>query len=176
MASSVPVIKQIALVSLVPQLLLIAVFIGAAYLAGFEQFVVVGTGAYLIVSLSLRRFIPRDHRAGIVRVRREEYSEALPYFERSYDFFTRHRWIDDWRFITLASSSRISYREAALLNVAYCYAQTGNGEKAWEYYQRVKQEFPGSRIAEAALRMLEAAKGIAEPDGVSNNSSSSGGR
>ena len=168
MASSAPIVRQIAWISVVPQLVFMALLMAAAYLAGFEPFIVVGAAAYLVLSLGLRRLIPRDHRAGIALFRRERFAEALPHFQRSYEFFTRHRWLDDWRFITLLSSSRISYREMALLNVAYCYGQTGDGERSREYYQRVAQEFPGSRIAEASLRMFEAAKRIAEPGAPPN--------
>jgi Tetratricopeptide repeat len=126
----------------------------------------VGAAIYLALSLGLRRLIPRDQRAGFALLRRGKFADALPHFQRRYEFFTRHRWLDDWRFISLLSSSRISYREMALLNVAYCHGQTGDGERSRECYQRVAREFPGSRIAEASLRMFEAAKAIAEPPGV----------
>lgn len=141
---------------------------GTAYLAGIEPFIVVGAAVYLVISFGLRRFIPRDHRAGIALSRREMFAQALPCFERSYEFFTRHRWLDDWRFITLLSSSRISYREMALLNIAFCYGQTGEGKKSLEYYERVAREFLDSRIAEASLKMFESAKQIAEQDAAPN--------
>ena len=139
MTSNVPIVRQIARTSLAPQFALIAVLMGGAYLAGFEPFILIGAAAYLVLSFALRRLIPRDHRAGIALLRREMFADALPHFERSYEFFTRHRWLDDWRFITLLSSSRVSYREMALLNVAYCYGQTGYGERSRAYYQRVAQ-------------------------------------
>jgi len=157
MPSSLPIVRQIAWISVVPQLALIAILMGGAYFAGFEPPIVVGAAAFLAISLALRRLIPRDHRAGIALFRREMFADALPHFQRSYEFFTRHRWLDDWRFIALLSSSRISYREMALLNVAYCYGQTGDGKKSRDYYERVVREFPGSQIAEASLRMIEAA-------------------
>jgi tetratricopeptide (TPR) repeat protein len=142
---------------------MLALLTAGAYLAGVESFIVVGAAAYLVISFGLRRFIPRDHRIGIALFRRGSFADALEHFQRSYEFFTRRRWLDDWRFITLFSSSRVSYREMALLNVAYCYGQIGDGARSKEYYERVTQEFPGSRVAEAALRMFEAAKTIAEP-------------
>jgi hypothetical protein len=162
MPSNVPIVRQIAWISVVPQLALMAILMAAAHFAGVEPCIVVGAAAFLAVSFALRRLIPRDHRAGIALFRQEMFADALPHFQRSHEFFTRHRWLDDWRFIALLSSSRISYREMALLNVAYCYGQTGDGKKSRDYYQRVAQEFPGSQIAEASLRMFEAAKGIDE--------------
>lgn len=136
---------------------------------GLEPSPVVGAAAYLVVTFTLRRLIPRDHRAGVALYRREMFADALPHFQRSYEFFARHRWVDHWRFLTLLSSSRISYREMALLNVAYCYSQIGDGERSRAYYQQALQEFPGSRMTESALRMLEAARRIAEPDGAPND-------
>jgi len=163
MASNAPIIRQIAWISVVPQLAMMALLMAGAYLAGVEQFIVVGAAVYLAISFALRRLISRDHRSGFALLRQGMYADAHPYFQRSYEFFTRHRWLDDWRFITLLSSSRISYREMALLNVAYCYGQTGDGPRSRDYYQRVIQEFPGSGIAKSSLRMFEASKGISEP-------------
>lgn len=163
MASSIPIVKQIAWVSILPQLLVMSLFIGATYLAGAEHFLLIGAAVYLVISISLRWFIPRDHRIGIALFRQNKFAEALSHFEQSYEFFTRNRWLDDWRFITLLSSSHISYREMALLNVAFCYGQIGDGLKSKQNYQRVAQEFPGSQIAEASLRMLESANGNIEP-------------
>jgi hypothetical protein len=168
MPSNVPLVRQIAWISVVPQLAVMAVLMGAAYLAGIEPFIVVGAVVYLTISFALRRLILRDQRIGVALLRRDMFLEALPHFLRSYDFFARHPWLDNWRFITLLSSSRISYREMALLNVAYCYAQMGGGRKSREYYERVIQEFPGSRIAEASLKMFDAASEIAESSAPPN--------
>ncbi len=163
MASNPPIVRQVAWISVLPQLGMLALLMAGAYVAGFKDFIVVGAVAYLVISFGLRRFIPRDHRIGVSLFCRGRFADALEHFQRSYEFFTRRRWLDDWRFIALFSSSRISYREMALLNVAYCYGQLGDGARSKEYYERVTQEFPGSRIAEAALRMFDAAKGIAGP-------------
>ncbi|HEX7447932.1 MAG TPA: hypothetical protein VF306_10325 [Pirellulales bacterium] len=56
------------------------------------------------------------------------------------------------------SSSAISYREMALCNIAFCYAQLGNGENAELYYRRTLDEFPDSGLADAALRMIESVR------------------
>jgi tetratricopeptide (TPR) repeat protein len=168
MASNLPIVRQVAWLSIVPQLGMLALLMSGAYVAGFKAFVVVGAAVYLVISFGLRRFIARDHRLGVALFRRGRFADALEHFQRSYEFFARRRWLDDWRFVTLFSSSRISYREMPLLNVAYCYGQIGDGARSKEYYERVTHEFPGSRIAEAALRMFEAAKTIAEPGTAPN--------
>ena len=45
----------------------------------------------------------------------------------------------------------------ALNNIAFCYGQLGDGEKAKEYYERTLNEFPDSGIARAGLRLLNSA-------------------
>lgn len=49
----------------------------------------------------------------------------------------------------------MSYREMALVNIAFAYSQIGNGERAKAYYQHALEEFPNSSMAIAALRLIE---------------------
>lgn len=44
----------------------------------------------------------------------------------------------------------------ALTNAAFCYVQTGKGQKAVEYYEKVLHQFPDSEMAKSALKMLHA--------------------
>ena len=136
--------------------------IGAGWFVGLPYYPAVGAGVYLVYSIGSRFLLLRAHRAGMRLVRREQFSDAIPHFQHSYEFFTHHRWIDDWRFVTLLSSSEISHREMALVNLAFCHAQLGSGEKAREYYLQAVREYPGSPVAEAGLRMIEAGRGIGE--------------
>ena len=87
--------------------------------------------------------------------KRERFDEAATQFKKSHEFFSRHVWVDRWRSISMLSSSSISYREMALLNMAFCLAQTGERDQAAILYKRVLDEFPGSKVAQTALRMLE---------------------
>ena len=82
---------------------------------------------------------------------------------------TAYKWIDRFRSIVLMSPSAVSYREMALCNVAFCYTQIGNGERAKEVYRRTLAEFPESGMAAASLRMLESI-GKAESGGRSVDS------
>ena len=84
-----------------------------------------------------------------------QYPEAIARFEASYIFFTRHVWIDRYRSIVMMSPSAASYREAALINIAFCYAQIGQGAEAKNYYLRTLHEFPESGLAKAALTLIE---------------------
>ena len=58
----------------------------------------------------------------------------------------------------MMSASAVSFREMALLNIAFAHSQIGKGEKAKEYYQRTLSEFPSSSMANAALRMIDSAE------------------
>ncbi len=103
--------------------------------------------------------------------KRGRFAEAIPHYERSLAFFERHAWIDRWRALTMLSSGQLSYREMALVNIAFCYSQLDEGALAESYYRRALAAFPDSVIARTAVRMVEAiqsgsAPGAAEPAAV----------
>ena len=154
MSSRVPTVKQIAWISLLPQLLVMAFLIFVAYQLHPKDGIIFGTLAYLIISFSLRILIPKHHRIGMKKVKTEDFENAIPDFENSYDFFTKYDWVDKYRYFTLLSSSQMSYKEMALNNIAFCYGQMGNGIKSKEYYERTLKEYPNSGIAKAGLRLL----------------------
>ena len=154
MSSKTPIVRQIAWISLVPQLSFMGLLIWSFYLLHSSRPFLHGTLTYLAISFALRTIIPRDHQQGMKLVKEQKFSEAIPFFEKSYDYFSKNLWIDKYRFLALLSSSRMSYREMALCNVGFCYSQMGEGKTAIEYYSRTLQEFPESEIAQTALRML----------------------
>jgi tetratricopeptide (TPR) repeat protein len=155
MTSSVPIVRQIAWLSVVPQLGILLVLIAIARLLGVRDAVLAGAIAYVVASIMLRFGVARHHRRGVSLFKKERFSEAVPHFFRSYDFFVKYSWLDRWRSVTLLSSSRISYTEMALLNAAFCLAQSGERDRSIQEYKRVLDQFPGSKMAEAALRLLE---------------------
>lgn len=129
MASSKPFVRQVSWISLIPNFIL---FVFLVFLIG--RIAPPAIAGYLIVFLYLfiilaLRSIPVNHRRGIKYFKAERYEEAL-------------------------SSSRISYTEMALLNIAFLYAQTGQGVLAKEYYEKTLAQFPDSEMAKSALRML----------------------
>lgn len=158
MASKIPIVRQIAWLSLFPQLAVMACIIICARFIGFQNYVMAGAIIYLTISFLVRFGVPFHHRKGIVLFKKGSYAEAIPFFEKSYVFFKKNGWIDKYRYITLLSSSRISYTEMALLNIAFCYGQSGNGKASKDYYEKALSEFPNSGIAKASLRMFESAK------------------
>ena len=89
-------------------------------------------------------------------VRQQNFRDAIPFFEKSVDFFDKNSWLDKYRFVVLLSSSNMTYKEMGLCNIAFCYGQTGDGQKAKEYYEQTRKEFPENGLALAGLRMIDA--------------------
>jgi tetratricopeptide (TPR) repeat protein len=154
MSSNVPTVKQIAWISLVPQLLLMGCIILIFYLLKFRDPFLFGALTYLIISFALRNLVAKHHRQGVRLVRQQKFEEAIPLFEKSVEFFTRNPWVDKYRFLTVLSSSKMTYKEMGLCNIAFCYSQSGKGQKAKEYYERTLAEFPQNGMARAALKMI----------------------
>lgn len=160
MASSQPIVRQAKWIFVIPQLIIFIMIICILDWIGVEEPLLSGVVIYLLIFLALKNIIPRHHRMGIRLFKSEQYNEAVQEFQKSYDFFLKHKWIDRYRFIVLLSSSRISYLEMALLNMAYCYGQLGEGLKSRKLYEKTLEQFPDSKMAKAAIKMLESAKDI----------------
>lgn len=154
MASNPPIIKQVAWVSLIPQIAFMLILFSIFDQLGFKDSVFYGALTYLLLSMSLRYFVPKNHREGMKLTKSSQFEKAIPEYQKSYKFFTDNSWIDEYRFITLLSSSKMNYREMALCNIAFCYSQIGNGTKAIELYQKTLIEFPENGLAQSALKML----------------------
>lgn len=162
MSSNVPTVRQTAWISLIPQLVFMGLLICIWYVLNATDPILNGAATYLIISFSLRTFIPKDHKTGIKLVKEEKFQEAIEHFEQSYEFFRKFSWLDKYRYLTLLSSSKMSYQEMALNNIAFCYGQIGNGRKSKEYYEKTLQEFPDSGMAKAGLRLLNSVGGHPE--------------
>ena len=154
MTSKTPTIRQISWISTIPQLIIMGLLILIWYQFSQQDFVIYGVVTYLILFYILRALVPKDHRRGMKKVKIEDFENAIPDFEKSYEFFKSNDWIDKYRFIVLLNSTMISYKEMALNNIAFCYGQIGKGDKSKEYYERTLKEFPDSGLAKAGLRLL----------------------
>ncbi len=125
MSSKIPTVRQTAWISLVPQLVLMGLLILGFYLLGSTESVLYGAFTYLALSFGLKMFFTRDQKQGMTLSNQQKFSEAIPYFEKSYSFFSKQLWMDKYRFLALLSSTKISYREMALCNIAFCFNQIG---------------------------------------------------
>ena len=65
MASKIPVIKQVAWISLIPQIAFILILISIYNQFGFKDAGLYGALTYLILSMGLRYFIPKNHGEGM---------------------------------------------------------------------------------------------------------------
>lgn len=154
MSSKTPIVKQIAWLSLLPQIIALAIFFFVIKSSGFKEPFLLAAILYFVIAMLLRYSISFHHRRGMSYLKKKKYKEAIEMYKKSYSYFSKHPWIDKYRFITLFSSSRISYTEMALLNIAFSYAQVGDGENSKKYYDKTLKEFPDSEIAKTSLNMI----------------------
>lgn len=156
MSSRKPIVHQRAWQSMFPQFfilgLLIIVFI--LFVKPPLLAICLGVVVYWAIHFFLEFCIPHNHKKGILLCKKGNYVEAIEEFKKSYNFFCRHSWIDKYRYLTLQSSSRASYTEMALINIAFCYTQSNNIKLAKESYQKVLDLFPDSEMAKSALNMI----------------------
>src|SRR5688572_8625422 len=158
MASGTSILRQINWLAIA---LHVCLFVAFVFLFQFLQVgapSLMAIATYLGLVYFLRFFLAKYHRYGMMFIKRNEFEHAIPYFEKSYEYFQAKPWLDRFRAIFLLSSSRISYREMALVNIAYCYSQLGDTAQAKQYYERALKEFPDSAIAKAGLNILNSIK------------------
>jgi tetratricopeptide (TPR) repeat protein len=151
MNPSTSILKQIAWLALIPQFLFAFLLIVLWHQLHVSDPALYGLATFIIISYCLRTFIPLSFNKAMKLVKKEKFAEAIPYFEKSYRFFSENLWIDKYRWITLLSSSAISYQEMALTNITLCYAKIGDELKLNEFYEKVKSEFPKSNLIKPEL-------------------------
>ena len=162
MASNIPSIRQYTWESLPPQLLMSAIYSVIAHFLKLDDYlgfhgifsnIMYGAFGQLIIWFIIRNIYAKHHAQGMELVRQEKYADAIPFFIDSYQTFSKHSWVDKYRYY-LGSSSKISYKEMDLNNIAFCYGQIGDKEKSIEYYRQTLSEFPDSGIAKTALTLI----------------------
>lgn len=153
---SVPTTNQLAWISLVPQLGFTALLIGLYYILGITHSFLFGIITYLAGS-NLIQFLTIKHlRQALRDIKAGDFKAAIPKFHSSYNILNKYPWIDKYRYLILLSSSKISYREMALNNIAFCYCQIAEEEKAISLYNRMLAEYPDSTLAKTALDSINA--------------------
>lgn len=109
---------------------------------------------YYGFTITLRGIVAPVQAKGMRLIKWGNYEEAIVCFQHSYDYFERHQWVDRFRFITMLSYSGMFYREMALCNIAFCYGQLGEGEKAGLYYQKALDQFLDNMLAKMSLNLI----------------------
>ena len=101
---------------------------------------VAGGITYFVVAWSLRLFLQKHQKKGMACMRTKNYEDALKAFKKSFQYFEKHPLVDKYRFITMFSSSAISYRHLALNNIGVCYLYMGDDNKALDYFKKLAEE------------------------------------
>jgi tetratricopeptide (TPR) repeat protein len=158
MSSKTPIIRQISWPLVIPQLVVLGILSALSMLIWGEKYgssaIAIGAMIYLSYSYGIRLIVLSRHRAGIILTKQRQFAEAITQFKQSYAFLSRYSWIDRLRAITLMSPSAISFREMALVNIAFCYSQMGNKAQTKASYERALKEFPNSAMARTALNLI----------------------
>src|SRR6266542_5875888 len=158
MSQELPIVKKIAWAYTVPQLILMLLltllFWKAFVPTNLSMAAAYAAVVYLLYSFGSKALLLRYHREGIHLIKRQAFHEAIDAFQMSYGFLEKHPWLDKYRFITMLDSSALSYREMALCNIAYSYAQLDERVAASEYYKKALEEFPESEMAQSGIEYV----------------------
>jgi hypothetical protein len=162
MNTQTSIVRKTAWLHIIPQLLLmfaLMVLVWKVFLPDdFRRASGYGAAIYLIYSFGSRALLLKNHRRGIYLLKRESHRDAIDEFRLSYDFLNKYPWLDKYRFITMLASSAISYREMALINIAYSHAQLNDEAAALQSYRTVLEVFPESEFAKSGIESLESEK------------------
>ncbi|WP_276135252.1 tetratricopeptide repeat protein [Polluticoccus soli] len=156
MSSKVPIAKnEFAWISLAPQLTVCGILVYIFWLLTHDLPIsmMISGIAFYCLSLAMRAVLIADHKKGFKLITAGNFEAAIPYIEASLKHLTRNTWIDKYRYVALTSSRR-TFREMDLCNIAFCYSQLGNLEMCKQYYQQAMDEYPNSTIASTALRFI----------------------
>ncbi len=113
---------------------------------------------YLLYSVISRHLILTFHRKGTKALHREKHEEALALFTKSKQFFERYSWLDKYRYFTMMSPSSFSYKEIAMMNIAFTYSQQEKFDLTKKAYVELLEEYPNNIVATNAMKLIEDAK------------------
>lgn len=147
MASKIPIIRNTNYLYFIPQAAILLIIIFSFKLLGIIHYNLLGISIYFLLSSYLKILIPKWHRKGIFLLKKGKLDLAILSFQRSYNFFKKNAWIDQYRAFTLFSTSKDSYTEMALMNIIYCFEQLGDKKMARKYHSLLKEQFPENRYS-----------------------------
>ncbi len=105
-----------------------------------------GALIFTILSRGTKAGLLRDHREGVAHTHAGRYEQAIQSFQKSDEFLSASRWVDDLRWLVCLDSSAISYREMARFNIGFCRLQMGDTAGAQAEWAKLLAEFPQSRL------------------------------
>jgi tetratricopeptide (TPR) repeat protein len=156
MSSKVPFVKQETVwLAIIPHILVIGILCMVYYQWDRKNYFVFGFFTYLIIWYGLRTMaFPKEVHKSIRLIKEEKFGEAIPYIERSIEFYNKHSWIDKYRFLLMVSSSKRGIRESSICNLGFCLLQIGQVKAAKEVYEDVLRQYPENTVAIIQLRTI----------------------
>ena len=117
--------------------LLLIIGIWWAFSDSWKHAFIFGGLTYFTLAWALRLILQRHHRKGMHFLRRKNYEAAAEAFRNSHRFYESYPWVDQYRFITMFSSSAIPYRQMALNNLGICYLHMGENITALNVFKEL---------------------------------------
>lgn len=146
----------------IPQIIVAAIlaFVAMAWLPydSVTVALVSSLSVFFIYTHLIRYFVASAHRRGMYALSKNEFDAAILEFEKSFEFFSRHTWLDKYASIIFMSSSVWPYREMALMNIAATYSMKKDTRMYRAANERLLNEYPESQRAKNALEFLDALK------------------
>jgi len=138
--------------ALIPKLILLAILCVCFYPLDKKEYFIFAVFVFFFLTLAARRtFLTADLHTSIKHIRNEAFAEAIPYIEKSFDYYKQRPWIDKYRFALQISSSKSTIREICIGNLAYCYLRLGEPLKAKALYEALLRENPANKNAKLML-------------------------
>src|SRR5689334_4632463 len=113
MQNSVPAERSYSWPMLIPQLVVMVLLVAASYTfihdANGAPMPIWGLVAYFAYSFGSRWLLLQSHRRGTGLKKKGEYLAAVEQFEKSYAFFSKYPWIDEYRSVTMLTAAKRSY-------------------------------------------------------------------
>lgn len=156
MTSGEPITRKNTWISIIPHLAMYMLVIAVSSAFGLKN-PVIGLATYVVLIALLSGQILSSHNQGVRALKKGNCEAALPHFVDSYEFFQGYSWLDKWRYFVFHSYSKLSYREIALHNIAYCHNRLGHTEDATVAYEKILEEFPDNKMARTALLKMTSA-------------------
>ena len=154
MKQEIPVAKSINYIALVLQSIFLILLYFIFVESGSDEPLLWSAMIYLVLAYGLRYFVPVDHRKGIRELKEGHYEAALNSFTKSFEFFSKHKWVDTFRAFTVFTTSKQSYREMAIVYKAFTLVCLERKEEAKEYYEDCLKEYPDNSMAYEVLKMM----------------------
>lgn len=154
----IPTYKPRSNIRKIPYFIVIAVLSILFYFTLFKDDILIAIifGACIVV---IYRYIIRytiiiNGVKGIKFLKKGDFDKAIICFEKSNSFFLAHKILDKYGYIVFLNSSKYTYREPILINLAFLYAQKGDINKAKEYYEECLKINPQNEIAISSLNFI----------------------